>query len=113
MTYILFDLGLKEETKELDSKSNIKETSEAIDMGSTNPSSVANSGDGFDDDSSKGGNSNHRWFHEKKNYHRNISISWFFFIHFSFSNSNTRLTRSRANQGTPGPGDQANDSPRK
>ena len=29
------------------------------------------------------------------------------------SNSNTRLTRSRANQGTPGPGDQANDSPRK
>ena len=36
-----------------------------------------------------------------------------FFIHFSFSNSNTRLTRSRANQGTPGPGDQANDSPRK
>ena len=67
MTYILFDLGLKEETKELDSKSNIKETSEAIDMGSTNPSSVANSGDGFDDDSSKGGNSNHRWFHEKKN----------------------------------------------
>ena len=88
MTYILFDLGLKEETKELDSKSNIKETSEAIDMGSTNPSSVANSGDGFDDDSSKGGNSNH-------------------------SNSNTRLTRSRANQGTPGPGDQANDSPRK
>ena len=37
----------------------------------------------------------------------------FFFIHFSFSNSNTRLTRSRANQGTPGPGDQANDSPRK
>ena len=36
-----------------------------------------------------------------------------FFIHFLFSNSNTRLTRSRANQGTPGPGDQANDSPRK
>jgi len=78
--------GLKDqETKELD-KSNIKETTEATDMGSTNPSSVANS-DGFDDDSSKGGNSNH-------------------------SNSNTRLTRSRANQGTPGPGDQANDSPR-
>ena len=80
-------IGLKDqETKELD-KSNIKETTEATDMGSTNPSSVANS-DGFDDDSSKGGNSNH-------------------------SNSNTRLTRSRANQGTPGPGDQANDSPRK
>lgn len=67
-------------------KASTKETTESADMPSTNPSS--DSRDGFDEDScSKGGNSNH-------------------------SSSNTRLTRSRANQGTPGPGDQANDSPR-
>ena len=29
------------------------------------------------------------------------------------SNHGTRLTRSRANQGTPGPNDQGNDSPSK
>ena len=76
---------MKEEVKEAE-KSNSKEVGDSTDAANLNPSSSATPD--FDEDSSKGGNSNH-------------------------SSTNTRLTRSRANQGTPGPGDQANDSPRK
>ena len=77
--------GIKEEAKEAE-KSTSKEVGDSTDAANLNPSSSATPD--FDEDSSKGGNSNH-------------------------SSTNTRLTRSRANQGTPGPGDQANDSPRK
>jgi len=76
--------GIKEEAKEAE-KSTSKEVGDSTDAANLIPSSSATPD--FDEDSSKGGNSNH-------------------------SSTNTRLTRSRANQGTPGPGDQANDSPR-
>ena len=77
--------GIKEEAKEAE-KSTSKEVGDSTDAANLIPSSSATPD--FDEDSSKGGNSNH-------------------------SSTKTRLTRSRANQGPPGPGDQANDSPRK
>lgn len=91
--------GNKDDSKEVDKPALSKDTSavagsamsasgEMADNSNTNQSVVS---DGLDDSDSKGASGN-------GSSHG--------------SNHGTRLTRSRANQGTPGPNDQGNDSPR-
>jgi len=92
--------GNKDDSKEVDKPALSKDTSAAVagsamsasgemaDNSNTNQSVVS---DGLDDSDSKGASGN-------GSSHG--------------SNHGTRLTRSRANQGTPGPNDQGNDSPR-
>lgn len=61
----------------------------AAEMSSENTNQSVASGEGMDDNDSKSASNSER------------------------GTLGTRLTRSRANQGTPGPSDQGNDSPRK
>ena len=92
-------LGCKDDSKEVDKPALSKDTAaaasavsastsaEMAENSNTNQSAVS---EGLDDSASASGNgSSHS------------------------SSHGTRLTRSRANQGTPGPNDQGNDSPRK
>lgn len=76
-------LAEKDEVKVASDKTVSKEITAAESGGEPSPATAS---DAFEDTDSKGGNN-------------------------SSSTLGTRLTRSRANQGTPGPGDQAGDSP--
>merc|ERR1719510_2871795 len=79
--------GCKEDTKEVE-KTAAKDsvTAEMVENSNTNQSTASEGGP--EDSDSKGGSGH------------------------SSHGSGTRLTRSRANQGTPGPNEQGNDSPR-